>query len=71
MLQSRVEGVVRARILIGADGAVRQVEILEDIGYDSAEIAKEFLMTLRFEPAMRGEQAVSVWIPFSIRFELI
>jgi hypothetical protein len=27
-------------------------------------------MTLQFEPAMRGEQAVSVWIPFTIRFEL-
>jgi len=71
MLQNRVEGVVKARILIGADGVIRQIEILEDIGYDSAEIAREFLMTLQFEPAMRGEQAVSVWIPFSIKFELI
>ncbi|MDR2578109.1 MAG: energy transducer TonB [Chitinispirillales bacterium] len=71
MLQNRVEGVVRARLLIGSDGMVRQVEITSDIGYDSAELAKEFLMTLQFEPAMRGDQAVSVWIPFSIRFELI
>jgi len=71
MLQNRVEGVVKARILIGSDGIIRQIEILEDIGYDSADIAREFLMTLRFEPAMRGDQAVSVWIPFSIKFELI
>jgi len=71
MLQNRVEGAVKAKILIGADGTVRKVEILSDIGYDSAEIAKEFLMTLQFEPAMKGDQAVSVWIPFSIRFELL
>ncbi|MDR0330842.1 MAG: energy transducer TonB [Chitinispirillales bacterium] len=71
MLQNRVEGVVKAKILIASDGTVKKVEILSDIGYDSAEIAKEFLMTLQFEPAMKGAQAVSVWIPFSIRFELI
>jgi len=71
MLQNRVEGVVKAKILIGSDGTVKKVEIISDIGYDSAEIALEFLMTLEFEPAMKGEHAVSVWIPFSIRFELI
>jgi len=71
MLQNRVEGVVKARILIGADGIIKQIEILEDIGYDSGEVAKEFLMTLQFEPAMRGEQAVSVRITYSIKFELI
>jgi outer membrane biosynthesis protein TonB len=71
MLQNRAEGAVRARLLIGTDGKVRNVEITSDIGYDSAEIAKEFLMTLEFEPAMKGDDAVSVWIPFSIRFELI
>ena len=71
MLQNRVEGAVKAKILIGADGTVKKVEIISDIGYDSAEIARDFLMTLQFEPAMKGEQAVAVWIPFSIRFELI
>jgi len=71
MLQNRVEGAVKAKLLIAADGTVKQVEILSDIGYDSGEIAKAFLMTLQFEPAMKGDQAVSVWIPFSIRFELI
>jgi len=71
MLQNRVEGAVKAKILIGSDGTVKKVEILSDIGYDSAEIATAFLMTLQFEPAMKGEEPVSVWIPFSIRFELI
>jgi outer membrane biosynthesis protein TonB len=70
MLQNRAEGPVKAKLLIAADGTVKQVEILSDIGYDSAELARAFLMTLQFEPAMRGEQAVSVWIPFTIRFEL-
>ena len=71
MLQNRVEGAVKARIMIGSDGTVKKVEILSDLGYDSADIAREFLMGLQFEPAMRGDAAVSVWIPFSIRFELI
>jgi len=71
MLANRVEGTVRVRIMIGADGTVKRIEVLSDIGYDSAEIARAFLMDLQFEPAMRGDTAVSVWIPFSIRFELI
>jgi len=71
MLANRVEGTVRVRIMIGSDGTVKRIEVLSDIGYDSAEIARAFLMDLQFEPAMRGETAVSVWIPFSIRFELI
>jgi outer membrane biosynthesis protein TonB len=71
MLQNRVEGAVKAKLLIDSDGIVKQVEIISDIGYDSGEIAKAFLMTLQFEPAMKGDQAVSVWIPFSIKFELI
>ncbi len=71
MLQNRVEGAVKAKLLIAADGTVKQVEIISDIGYDSGEIAKAFLLTLQFEPAMKGDQPVSVWIPFSIRFELI
>jgi hypothetical protein len=71
MLQNKAEGAVKARLLIGADGIVKKVEILEDIGYDSAEIAQNFLMTLQFDPAMKGDDPVSVWIPFSIRFELI
>ncbi|MCL2690120.1 MAG: energy transducer TonB [Chitinispirillia bacterium] len=71
MLANRVEGTVRVRIMIGSDGTVKRIEVLSDIGYDSAEIARAFLMGLQFEPAMRGDSPVSVWIPFSIRFELI
>jgi TonB family protein len=69
MLAARVSGVVRLRLLVGAGGAVERVEVLEDIGYDSAALATAACRQFRFEPARRGEVAVADWIRLSIRFE--
>ncbi len=69
MLAARVSGVVRLRLLVGVTGAVERVEVLEDIGYDSAELASAACRQFRFEPARRGEVAVADWIRLSIRFE--
>jgi len=69
LLQNRVSGAVKARLLIDTDGTVRSVEILEDIGYDSREIAASALREFRFRPATRGGEPVAVWILYQIRFE--
>ena len=69
MLAARVSGVVQLRMLVGASGAVETVEVLEDIGYDSGELASAACRQFRFEPAQRGDLPVPASIRLSIRFE--
>jgi len=70
MIENRVSGTVRARLLIDVDGSVRSVEILEDIGYGSGGVAATAFRKLRFEPALRGNDRVAVWITMKFRFEI-
>ncbi len=66
-----VEGLVVARILIGEDGTVQQVVILEapsGYGFDRAVIRA--LMKWKFEPARLHNMPVSVWARQEIRFSL-
>ncbi len=70
MLEARAEGTVRARLLVDVDGRVKAVDMLADIGFDSREVASRAFQSLRFEPALRGEEPVAVWIIMTYRFEL-
>jgi len=70
MIDNRVEGVIRAKILVDIDGRVKDVQLQNDLGYGSAERARESFYKLVFEPAMRDNVAVAVWITVSFRFVL-
>lgn len=70
MTEHGVEGTVRARLLVDADGGVKAVEVIEDIGYGSREAALTAFRQLRFEPAMREGVRVAVWIIMKYRFVL-
>lgn len=67
--EAGARGTVTARLLIDTEGNVRRVEVLSDIGYDSRELAIEAFEKFRFQPAMRGDEPVAVWITHKIRFE--
>lgn len=69
LLEHRVSGTVAARLLVQADGSVGTVEIVRDIGFDSAAVAAEALRQFRFRPAVRQGEPVAVYITFNIRFE--
>jgi hypothetical protein len=71
MLDAHVEGVVKAELLIDADGLVKEVKILTDLGYGTADIARSVFMKMEFEPARRGTEPVAVWFSYSIRFEIL
>ncbi len=71
MLQNRVEGVIRVKMLIDIDGKVKQVIVLDDLGFGSKEKVAEACFKMLFEPAKRGDQPVSVWISFKFRFEML
>jgi Periplasmic protein TonB, links inner and outer membranes len=68
MLDARVEGVIKAILTIDVDGRVKDVKILNDLGYGTRESAREAFLKWVFEPARRGSEPVATIITWSIRF---
>ncbi|MBN1578653.1 MAG: energy transducer TonB [Chitinispirillaceae bacterium] len=71
MLENRIEGIIRVKMLIDIDGKVKRVVVLDDLGFGSKEKVSEACFKMVFEPARRGDKPVSVWIPFKFRFEML
>jgi protein TonB len=71
MIDAKVEGSVKANLLIDSDGSVKEVRILSDLGFGTKERATEAFLQWKFAPAKKGDQPVAVWITFSIRFVLL
>jgi TonB family protein len=71
MIEAKVEGLVKAELLIDVDGKVKEVKLLNDLGYGSGERAREAFLQWTFEPAKRDGTPVAVWITYSIRFVLL
>lgn len=70
MRKNGVSGVIKVRILIGADGKVRDIVVLNDLGFGSKEAAAEACKKLEFEPALEGDKPVAVWIAMKFKFVL-
>jgi TonB family protein len=68
MIAARVEGVIRAQLLVDIDGKVKEVKILNDLGFGTRERAREAFLQWQFDPAMRDGKPVATWISYSIRF---
>ncbi|MGB7569018.1 MAG: energy transducer TonB [Chitinivibrionales bacterium] len=68
MLAAKVEGVIKAILTIDVDGHVKDVKILNDLGYGTRESAREAFLKWIFEPARRGNEPVATIITYSIRF---
>jgi hypothetical protein len=71
MIENGVQGVIKAKLLIDVDGKVKEVVIVNDLGFGTKERAREAFLKWVFEPARIGAQPVAVWMPFSIRFVLL
>jgi TonB family protein len=71
MIEARLEGVIKAELLIDIDGTVRDVRILNDLGYGTKEAARKAFLQWRFEPAKENDKRVAVWISYSMRYELV
>lgn len=69
--KNKIQGVVRARILVGVDGTVKQVR-LSGIGLPDGlnEEAIRAAYQMLFRPAMKNGQAVAHWISLEIEFNL-
>lgn len=67
---NKVQGVVRARILVGSDGTVQQVRITRGLPYGLNEEAIRAAMQMRFRPAMKDGLAVAYWMALDVEFNL-
>lgn len=65
------EGEVRLRLLVDAEGRVREAEVLSDPGHGlgaaAVPIAKRYY---RFRPALKGGQPVATRLVLTVRFQL-
>jgi protein TonB len=71
MIEAKLEGVIRAELLIDIDGTVKEVRVLNDLGFGTKEASRKAFLQWTFEPAKVNKTPVAVWISFSMRFELI
>jgi periplasmic protein TonB len=66
-----VEGETILRVFVTPEGLVDTVQVEHGSGYEPFDSAAVHgARDLRFEPAMQGEEAVSVWVLLPVRFDL-
>ncbi|MBE2248298.1 MAG: energy transducer TonB [Myxococcus sp.] len=65
-----IEGVVRLRITVSAEGQVTDVVVVKGLGFGLDEEARRRIKRFRFTPATRDGQPVAMTIPFNFRFAL-
>lgn len=68
--RNKVQGMIRLRVLVGSNGAVRQARPVTFLSDGLTEEAIRAAMQMRFRPAMRNGQAVDYWVPVDIEFNL-
>lgn len=68
--KNKIQGIVRVRVLIGADGTVKQVRILRGLPDGLDEQAIQAAYQMRFKAAMKSGQPVAFWQNVDIEFNL-
>ena len=65
---NKVSGTVVMRVLVGADGAVKQVEVIRGLPDGLNEEAVKSVQQMRFKPATKAGQPVDFWITLEASF---
>jgi protein TonB len=67
-----IEGTVRLRVLVGADGRVQQARVLSGPGYGLNRAARRALLKFRFLPAIGGKdrRTIPYWITYRCTFRI-
>jgi periplasmic protein TonB len=66
-----VEGETVLRLFVNPQGLVDTVQVEQGSGYEAFDTAAVAgARDLRFEPATRGDDSVSVWVLLPVRFDL-
>jgi protein TonB len=69
-MKNKVQGVVRLRVLVGANGGVENVRVIRHLPDGLDEEAIQAAYQLRFKPALRNGAAVTFWISLDVEFTL-
>ncbi len=67
---NKVSGTVVMRVLVGADGAVKQVEVIRGLPDGLTEEAVKSMQQTRFKPATKNGQPIEFWITTEADFHL-
>lgn len=71
MIRAEMEGRVTLRVLIGADGRVKQVDVVSSASPEFAEAAKrQALRKWRFVPGTSDGTPIESWKEMTVRFEM-
>jgi periplasmic protein TonB len=68
--QQRVEGEVKLRLLIDADGSLAKVDVIADPGAGLGAAGARAIREFRFRPGRVGGQAVATTITYTLHFVL-
>jgi TonB family protein len=68
--KNKIQGVVIAKVLVGADGSVKQVRITRGLPDGLNEKAIQAAQQMRFRPAMKGGQPVPFWQTLQVTFKI-
>jgi protein TonB len=68
--KNKIQGTVITKVLVGADGTVKQVRIVRGLPDGLDEQAIQAAYQIRFRPAMKGGQPVAFWQAVQIEFNL-
>jgi len=65
-----IEGTVRLRLWLDAEGKVQRVRVVRQAGYGLDEAAQEAIMRFKFRPARKGGKPVPINFTFDFHFYL-
>jgi TonB family C-terminal domain len=69
-LKNKIQGTVRMRVLVGADGEVKRVKVIRGLPDGLDEQSVQQVYSLNFKPAMRAGQPVDCWLLYEIVYNL-
>ena len=69
MVENKVEGSVKIKLLVGSDGSIKEYIIMNDLGHGTNEAIHKALQKMRFSAARKNKKRVSVWIETTIYFK--
>ena len=66
-----IQGTVRLRVHVLADGKVGEIVVENSAGHaDLDKAAADAVRQLRFEPARKGSEPVATWVLLPVQFQL-
>lgn len=68
MKKNKVNGIVSVSLLVDIDGSVKEVKVLNDLGFGTREAVLEAVKQLKFKPALQDTTPVAVRIIFKYKF---